>query len=212
MPVTRRNFVKKIALLSFISSGWPMFATKNVAQCVKGISCVRPGSSLWPTVEKWNTLKVSVNGNLIKIESPWNICMNAEDSAACQEIFRNLKNPYFIRDHPALTQTSGYHRAWRSQPSIYAVVATCTADVVAAVNFARIDNLRLVVKGGGHSYQGTSNAPDSLLVWTKRLNKIQLNSDFVALGCEKIQAPQHAVTLESGAVWMEAYNAVTTNG
>ena len=24
-----------------------------------------------------------------------------------------------------------------------------------------------VVKGGGHSYQGTSNAPDSLLVWTR---------------------------------------------
>jgi len=41
-----------------------------------------------------------------------------------------------------------------------------TSDVVAAVNFARDNNLRLVVKGGGHSYQGTSNAPDSLLIWT----------------------------------------------
>ena len=41
-----------------------------------------------------------------------------------------------------------------------------TADVIAAVNFARENNLRLVVKGGGHSYQGTSNAADSLLIWT----------------------------------------------
>ena len=29
--------------------------------------------------------------------------------------------------------------------------------------------LRLVVKGGGHSYQGTSNAADSLLVWTRSM-------------------------------------------
>ena len=39
-----------------------------------------------------------------------------------------------------------------------------TADVVAAVNFARENHLRLVVKGGGHSYQGTSNAADELLI------------------------------------------------
>ena len=41
-----------------------------------------------------------------------------------------------------------------------------------AVNFARENNLRLVVKGGGHSYQGTSNAPDSLLIWTRHMNDI----------------------------------------
>jgi hypothetical protein len=42
--------------------------------------------------------------------------------------------------------------------------AQSTADVVAGVNFTRANNLRLVVKGAGHSYQGTSNAPDSLLI------------------------------------------------
>ncbi len=39
-------------------------------------------------------------------------------------------------------------------------------DIAAAVICVREHNLRLVVKGGGHSYQGTSNAPDSLLIWT----------------------------------------------
>ena len=38
---------------------------------------------------------------------------------------------------------------------------------VAAVCPGVDNNLRLVVKGGGHSYQGTSNAPDSLLIWTR---------------------------------------------
>ena len=54
-------------------------------------------------------------------------------------------------------------------PSVYAVAARHADDVVAAVNFARSNRLRLVVKGGGHSYQGTSNAADSLLVWTRRM-------------------------------------------
>ena len=44
--------------------------------------------------------------------------------------------------------------------------------MVAAVNFAREHRLRLVVKGGGHSYQGTSDAPDSLLVWTRQMNEM----------------------------------------
>ena len=35
----------------------------------------------------------------------------------------------------------------------YAVAARTAAHVAAAVNFARLNNLRLVVKGGGHSYQ-----------------------------------------------------------
>ena len=94
-----------------------------------------------------------------------------------------LKNPYFLGDDVALTQTFGWVGAWTSSPSAYAVAARNTADVVAAVNFAREHRLRLVVKGGGHSYQGTSNAADSLLVWTRRMNAITLHDAFVPQGC-----------------------------
>ncbi|MDQ3744861.1 MAG: FAD-binding protein, partial [Acidobacteriota bacterium] len=74
------------------------------------------------------------------------------------------------------------------------------------------NNLRLVLKGGGHSYQGTSNAPDSLLVWTRRMNDIRLHDGFVPQGCEKTHAPQRAVSCGAGAIWMQAYDAVTTKG
>ena len=75
-------------------------------------------------------------------------------------MFKELKNPYFLGDEVGLTQSLGWVGAWTSQPSVYAVAAKATADVVAAVNFARKNNLRIVVKGGGHSYQGTSNAAE----------------------------------------------------
>ncbi|MEW5304458.1 MAG: hypothetical protein WDW36_007068 [Sanguina aurantia] len=115
-----------------------------------------------------------------------------------------------IRDQPGLTQTSGWADAWLSQPSAYAVAAETTADVVAAVNFAREHHLRLVVKGGGHSYQGTSDAPDSLLVWMRHMTAINLHDDFVAQGSKPTDRPQPAVTIEAGALWIDAYDAVTT--
>ena len=61
-------------------------------------------------------------------------------------------------------------------------VHTQTGDVVAAVNFARENNLRLVIKGGGHSYLGTSNAPDSLLIWTRFMDDVTLHDGFVVQG------------------------------
>jgi len=146
------------------------------------------------------------------VKSPLAACRAAPASAECEEFFRKLKNPYYIGDHPALTQTSGWVDAWTSSPSVYTVAATKTEDVVAAVNFARENNLRLVVKGGGHSYQGTSCSADSLLIWTRAMNNIVLHEAFVAQGCAGKQAPQPAVTVGAGAIWMHTYDAVTTKG
>ena len=84
-------------------------------------------------------------------------------------------------------------------------------NVVAGVNFARERNLRLVVKGGGHSYHGTSNCADSLLIWTRRMNRIQMHETFVAQGCVGAE-PQPAVSVGAGAVWAHVYDAVTTRG
>ena len=101
---------------------------------------------------------------------------------------------------------------WTSAPSVYAVAARDAADVAAAVNFARDNKLRLVVKGGAHSYQGTSNAADSLLIWTRKMNKVTLHDSFVGKDCSGKVTPVPAVTAEAGAVWMDLYQAVTTEG
>lgn len=145
-----------------------------------------------------------------RIESPLAACVTSPDGQDCTEFFKQLKNPYFISDSPALTQASGWIDAWSSKPSAYVVAAANANDVAAAVNFARNRHLRLVVKGGGHSYLGTSNAPDSLLIWTRAMHAITLHDSFVAEGCAAREEAQPAVTVEAGALWGHAYDAVTT--
>lgn len=173
---------------------------------------VRPGDALWPQPAQWEALSRRTGGRLVKVTSPLGVCAEAPQGAACEVLFGELKNPYFIGDTVALTQTSGWVDAWTSAPSAYAVAAASAADVVAAVDFARAHDLRLVVKGGGHDYLGRSSAPDSLLIWTRPMNRIVRHDAFVAKGCRGKEAPQPAVSLGAGALWGHAYNEVTTAG
>src|SRR5208283_147313 len=124
---------------------------------------IRPSDPVWPSEDLWKSLSDSLQGELIRVKSPLAACVGSPANA-CAPVFHQLKNPYYLGDEVGLTQSLGWIGAWTSEPSVYAIAAKSTADVVAAVNFARTHNLRLVVKGGGHSYQGSSNAADSLLI------------------------------------------------
>lgn len=214
MPIKRRRFLECALIfpaLAMKTSSILAFS-ESTFRNANPFKRVRPGDAGWPSERKWQQLKGLLSGKLTKLESPLAVCKSSANSNACTEFFKGLKNPFFIGDNPALTQTTGWLDAWRSEPSAYAVAATTTSDVVAAVNFARKNKLRLVVKGGGHSYQGTSNCADSLLIWTREMKKVELHDHFVAQGCEGKQLPQGAATIESGALWLHAYDAVTTKG
>ena len=142
---------------------------------------------------------------MIKVDSPLSACVGAQTDA-CAQVFKELKNPYYLGDEAGLTQTLGWVGAWTSRPSVYAVAAQSTADVVAAVNFARTQNLRLVVRGGGHSYQGSSNAADSLLLWTRPMQAVALHDAFVGANCDGRVSPQPAVSVGAGSIWGRVYH------
>ena len=207
----RRNFLRAVAATgSFLAGLLLLRRPIPIAQVQrKPVSRVRPGKPGWPSEADWEELRRQVGGRLVEVRSPLADCVGNASDPACGALFKKLKNPYFIGDEPGLTQTLGWAEAWTSRPSVYAVAAATTEDVVAAVSFAREHNLRIVVKGGGHSYKGTSNAPDSLLVWTRRMNAITVHDAFLLAGCEG-QAPQPAVTIGAGAMWGAVYYAVTT--
>jgi len=172
----------------------------------------RLSDATWPSQSAWKRLDDAVGGNLIPVNFPLSLLKTDPAGAAAKRLSENLRNPYYIGDQPGLTQTLGWIDAWATKPSIYAVAARNAHDIAEAVNFARENDLRLVVRGGGHSYQGTSNAPDSLLIWTRHMNDIAMHTAFVPQGCERTLRSQPAVTLGAGAIWMQAYDAVTTKG
>jgi FAD/FMN-containing dehydrogenase len=167
---------------------------------------VRPHLPGWPTPAEWQELSRAVGGTLVPCPALFGAC--GHDAAACQVAEANRRNPFYLSDQPAGTEVSGWLDAWTPSPSAWAVRARHTADVIAAVNFARSHRLRLVVKGTGHSYQGTSNAPDSLLIWTRALNEVTVHDEFVARGCHAKGVP--AVSTGAGAMWIDLYHAVTS--
>ena len=165
------------------------------------VNRVRPGLPGWPTEADWSSLGRVVNGRLSPVTLP-----KLDDP----DIRKLLANPFYIADQPGLTESSGWLDAWRSQPSAYVVAAQSATDVAASVRFAVAHNLRLVIKGRGHSYFGASNAPDSLLIWTRHMDDVTVHDAFTPAG--SAAAPVPAVSCGGGAMWLHAYEAVTTRG
>ncbi len=151
--MNRRAFLKA-AGSGTLASAWP-----NEAAARAIVQRRRPSEANWPSAAAWKRLKEAVNGHLIPIVFPLAEYRTGAQSAGDKRLFENLKNPYYIGDQPGLTQTLGWVDAWATKASAYAVAAESASDISAAVHFARENDLRLVIKGGGHSYQGTSNAP-----------------------------------------------------
>lgn len=120
------------------------------------------------------------------------------------------RNPFFLEEHPAGTQSRGWMGAWKATPQAYAVAAESAHDVAAAVDFAREHSLRPVVKGTGHDYLGRWNDPEALLIWTHPMRETTFHEAFVPDGAPASFEPLAAVSVQAGTRWLEAYDEVTT--
>lgn len=197
----KRNRIGRLNRRAFCGIGLGLFATSALGRGLpshRSDRWVRPHESAWPDASAWASLDQSVGGRLERVAMP------SLDPATAPAF---LSNPFYLGGEAALTQSSGWADAWRSTPSEYVVRAKNAADVAAAVRFAAAHRVRLVVKGGGHSYLGGSNAPDSLLVWTRDMDEIAIHDDFVPAGAT--DAPVRAVSVGAGCLWLHVYQAVT---
>jgi FAD/FMN-containing dehydrogenase len=192
--VERRSFLKAGAAAGALAASSPVFAQL--------VATARA---------PWGRLRAKLGSRLIRVRSPLEQAARRGASGAA-ELLPRLKNPYFLADEPGLAQSLGWVDAWTFQPSDYAVAAESAADIAAAVDFARTNRIRLAVKGGGHSYFGNSNAPRSLLVWTRRMESIELDDAFLPKGAPADHRPLPAVTVGAGALWGRVYDKVAKAG
>lgn len=208
MPIKRREFLAS-ASLGAVSLALPQVLATS-ASAGAAWDRVRPGDAGWPSEADWKSLSDAVGGRLVKVKSPFADCQADGASAACDDAMKIFTNPFHVQDEPGATQTLGWHGGWKSAASVYAVEPESAEDVAAAVNFARTHHLRLVVKGGAHSYLGQSSSPDSLMIWTRHLDHLELHDAFVPKGCEGKVGPVPAVSVGSGAKFIQLYDFVVT--
>jgi len=147
-----------------------------------------------------------VGGRLIRPKQPW---AKLKPGAVPDRLI----NPWYLEEQAGATQSTGMFRAWESTASDYAVAAESANDISAAVDFARKNNVRLVVKGTGHDYYGRSCGPNkSLLIWTHNMRRVSIHESFVPKGAPAGTAGVPAVTATAGNRWLEVYKIASAYG
>ncbi|GJJ14555.1 hypothetical protein Clacol_008820 [Clathrus columnatus] len=91
--------------------------------------------------------------------------------------------------------------------SSYYIDVHTAEDVKAAFVFSRTTSVPLVIKNTGHDYKGRSTAPNSLQLWTHKLQHMEYHEKF-SPSCPEMSGPSQfvqAVTLGAGVQWYQAY-------
>ncbi|OJI82813.1 hypothetical protein ASPTUDRAFT_191301 [Aspergillus tubingensis CBS 134.48] len=146
-----------------------------------------PGDSCWPSTSSWDSLNSTVGGRLVATVPIGTPCHDPNyNGAECTNLQDNW---YYPQTH--LVSSSSVMQPYfanqscdpfqpESRPCLlgnyvsYAVNVSTTDDVVAAVNFAKENNIRLVIRNTGHDYLGRSTGAGALAIWTHYLNDVEI--------------------------------------
>ncbi|KAI1391724.1 FAD-binding domain-containing protein [Hypoxylon trugodes] len=180
-----------------------------------GCKCY-PGDECWPSQSLWTKLNSMVDGNLLVNIPPGAPChdtfegpfgtVSTYDAAACADAIAmwpdeswGVEKPaaalwtYFTNDtcrptnNPADPCTLGFY-------GVYVIQAHTRDHVKAGVDFARENNLRLIIRNTGHDFIGRSTGWGSLVVNTHSFQDIQFTDRYSGPG----QYNGGAVTIGAG--------------
>ena len=153
-------YVSACYFLPFCSS-FPKLAAK-------GPSCkATPQSSSWPFKAQWDAFNASISGQLLAPLPPAAVCdasLAVFDKAFCAYVASRWNvSDFHAKDPTSLDQPNWENDACLPNPGDhcdlqqfpkYVVNATEAVHVKRAIDFAREQDIRLVVKGTGHDYLG----------------------------------------------------------
>ncbi|KAL4893189.1 FAD/FMN-containing dehydrogenase [Aspergillus ambiguus] len=145
-----------------------------------------PGDSCWPATSSWDSLNSTVGGRLVATVPIGSPCHDPTyDGTACKD----LQDDWYLPQTHFVSSSSVMQSYWANQscdpftsesrPCLlgnyvsYAVDVRTTDDVAAAIQFAKANNIRFVVRNTGHDYLGRSTGAGALSVWTHQLNDIE---------------------------------------
>ncbi|KAF2645582.1 FAD binding domain-containing protein [Massarina eburnea CBS 473.64] len=183
-----------------------------------------PADGKWPSEKAWERLskQLSTATALIKTTPQASPCYgDTKNDVKCQEMTKNWYDPYSHIDDPTEILSPMYQGLTCQPPSVYnsttctlggypsyVVGAKAVLDIQLGINFARNNNIRLVVKNTGHDFAGKSIGAGSLSIWTHGLKDIQVFDNYV--DDSGYRGP--AVKAGAGVQAFELYKAVSDKG
>lgn len=99
------------------------------------------------------------------------------------------------------------------QSPVYAVNATSRRDIATALEFAKTNNVRLVVASTGHDLLGRSDGYGSLEIWLRNFrNGINFQKTFKSpKGCTKSGWTGSAIHIDGAWQWRDVYKVAEAN-
>ncbi|KZM21974.1 uncharacterized protein EKO05_0005035 [Ascochyta rabiei] len=178
-----------------------------------------PGDADWPNAEVWSTLNETVNGKLVATVPIGSPCHDPTyDASACDALKAAWTNPltHTVSSHSIMqayfaNQTCDPFSD-RSIPCTlgnyvsYSVKVTDAWDIIAALEFAKAENVRILARNTGHDFLGRSTGAGALAVWTQGLKNITFGqwSDKYYTG--------PSVTVGAGVIGYELVEAANNQG
>ncbi|KAK4195981.1 hypothetical protein QBC40DRAFT_235260 [Triangularia verruculosa] len=182
---------------------------------------IGPQDAGWPAADEWARLNTTLDGKLLRPSPAPAVCYPGPsyNAGACEFLVGGAaRRTRFWLDDPLgvlspwtqgntcllSANVSGPARSCtRGGFPDYVVNATSVKDIQVAVNFARNNNIRLIIKNTGHDFLGRSNGYGSISVWTHHLKGVEYVPNFKT---SQYQGP--AVRLGAGTETWEANNAM----
>ena len=126
-----------------------------------------PSTPSWPSKAQWQALNASISGQLLAPLPPAAVCdtsLSVFNNASCAYVASQYDVSDFHSQDPISVMQPNFendgclpsrkdHCILQQFPK-YVVNATELTHVKAGVDFARVQNVRLIVKGTGHDYLG----------------------------------------------------------
>ncbi|KAI1161971.1 hypothetical protein F5B18DRAFT_653107 [Nemania serpens] len=189
----------RLALVFFVLSAECVIPPTNPIRLTAGPSghlsqeCkVFPGDAKWPSESQWARLNASIDGVLLKPKPAASVCYPGpdHDQTQCQFLVSGTSSTRFWLNDPLIelaqwTQGSScvatltpVGNCTRGGFPEYVVNATAAKHVQAAVDFARNNNIRLIIKNTGHDFGGRSVGAGSISVWTHYLKSAKFMPSY----------------------------------
>ncbi|UKZ80169.1 hypothetical protein TrVFT333_007926 [Trichoderma virens FT-333] len=172
--------------LASVSASTGSEKPSTVKEDIRNCRCTSR-DSCWPSADQWKQLNSTVHGRLLATVPIGSPCHDPlYDAASCAILRDDWTEPQthllssssvmwpFFANNSCSPFTAKDTSCTLGNYVSYAVNVSTTADIVAAVQFAKENNIRLIVRNTGHDLLGRSTGADSLAIWTYHLKTTEV--------------------------------------